>query len=234
MDKTINVMVVDDHPIFRDGLKSYLIRNPNISQIHMASDGAEAIEMLKRNNIEIIFMDISMPNMNGIEATRLIKKDHKAVKIIGISMFDDHNSINGMLLAGASGYLSKMASYEEIMTAFKAIDEGHRYFSPEIMNDIYDSNAFRKTLLKQLHMIEPLTNKEAEIVNMILQGHTSNKMAENLNISVKTVEAHRTHIFDKLRIKHLIELFYYALDIGLIKRNQNKRIWISFLFVIGM
>jgi len=208
------VVVVDDHKIMRDGLRNILENESNIEIIGEADNGRDAVKLILDKKPDIAIMDIGMPEMNGVEATRQIIKESSDVKIIALSMHYDMQFVQGMIKAGAKGYLLKDCAGAELITAIKAVSQDNTYICQEITNSLIDD--FSKAQSVEYVGDESiLTNRENEILQLLTEGKTTKQIAQDLFISVKTVEAHRTNIMHKLDIRNLPELTKYAIRKGI-------------------
>ncbi len=209
------ILLVDDHQILREGLRSMLSKQPDFQVVGEAETGTLAIEKAEKLQPDFIVMDVSLPDINGIDATKEILAEDSHVKIIALSMHSEKRFVLNMLRAGASGYLLKDCAFEELVTAIRFVQAGHLYISPAVGSGII------KDYLKQLeHLpdddIDVLSAKEREILKLIAGGKSTKEIAFGLNISPKTAETHRQHIMDKLGIYTTAELTRYAILQGII------------------
>jgi two-component system response regulator NreC len=220
MAKT-RILIADDHDVVRSGLKGLLQRVPTLSVVGEAANGEEAVRLAERFKPDIVIMDISMPVLNGIEATRQIKTAQPEVKVIILSVHEDEEYAYQILRAGASGYLLKNASKQDILAAIDSAVSGERFFSPGISRLIVDG--FLKRAKEGTEMTErpametQLSPRELEILTYIARGFTNRKIAETLFLSVRTVNTHRTNIMQKLNIHDTAGLVRHALTLGLVK-----------------
>lgn len=208
------VVVVDDHKIMRDGLRNILENESNIEIIGEADNGRDAVKLILDKKPDIAIMDIGMPEMNGVEATRQIIKESADVKIIALSMHYDMQFVQGMIKAGAKGYLLKDCAGAELITAIKAVSQDNTYICQEITNSLIDDFSKAQSV-EYVGDESVLTNRENEILQLLTEGKTTKQIAQDLFISVKTVEAHRTNIMHKLDIRNLPELTKYAIRKGI-------------------
>lgn len=211
----IKVFLVDDHHIVRSGIRSELSKNSNISVLGEASSGKDALEKLEKIIPDVILMDISMPEMNGLKATELIKKRMPNVKIIALTMHDNKNYVAELIRLGASGYIMKDSSPEELVKAIESVNDNELYFSPKINVDLIKSTP-RVSRASKAHLPGSLTTREESILKFLVNGLSNKEIAKELAISVRTVETHREHIHRKLNMKSLAELTKYAISAGLI------------------
>ena len=211
---SISVIIVDDHKIMRDGLRTILENESDIEIIGEAENGREAVKLIANKIPDVAIMDIGMPEMNGIEATRQIVKDIPDVKVIALSMNYDMQFVSGMLKAGAKGYLLKDCAGSELVSAIKTVHTNNTYISQDITNTLINDYSKYQTLD---HAPEEtiLTSRENEILQLLTEGNSTKQIAQELFISVKTVEAHRANIMHKLEIRNLPELTKYAIRKGI-------------------
>ena len=210
---SISVIIVDDHKIIRDGLKILLSNHGSINVVGEAENGREAIKITLEKRPDIVIMDIGMPVMNGIEATRQIVKDLPETKVIALSMHYDKQYVSGMLASGAKGYLLKDCAGEELSKAIKIVNEDNTYISQDITNTVIEGYAEIQDITTT-RIKASLTNREKEILQLLTEGASTKQIAAELYISVKTVEAHRANLMGKLNIHNLPELTKYAIRNG--------------------
>ena len=216
MDKT-RVLLVEDHTIVRKGLRSLLDKETGIKVVEEAEDGREAILKAEELHPDVVVMDIAMPGLNGLEATRQIKKRFPDIKIIILTMHANEEYILQSLKAGASGYLIKKAAPVELISAINAVHKGNSFLSPSISRTVIDEYIRRsKEISEGAEGFEQLTVREREVLQLIAEGHKTREIAELLYISIKTVETHRAHIMNKLDIHSTAELTRYAIRKGII------------------
>lgn len=210
---SISVIIVDDHKIIRDGLKTLLGKDKSIDIVGEAENGREAVKITFEKKPDVVIMDIGMPIMNGIEATRQIVKDLPETNVIALSMHYDKQYVSGMLGSGAKGYLLKDCAGEELSQAIKTVNENNTYISQDITNTVIEGYAdIQDSTTTQVKA--SLTNREKEIIQLLTEGASTKQIAAELYISIKTVEAHRANIMGKLNIHNLPELTKYAIRNG--------------------
>ena len=220
MDK-INVVLADDHVLVRDGIKALLEDEIGISVIDEASNGKEALKIVNKNSPNVLIVDIRMPELNGIEVVREIKKSHKNVKTLVLSMHDSEEYVIQAIQAGADGYLLKGASKEEFLKALNSIASGGKYFSGDvsaiIMNNFVNGNTNVSVINEKKTDENPfnLTKREKQILDLVLQLKNNKDIAEELKISKRTAEVHRFNLMKKLEVKNLMELSNKAKEYGL-------------------
>ena len=212
----IKVVLADDHQIVRHGLRSLLSAEPDIKVVGEADNGRAVVRLVQELSPQVVIMDISMPDLNGIEATRQILSDSSGVKVIALSMHSDSLFVLNMFKAGASGYLLKDCALEELVKAVRTVMNRKIYLSPSISDILIkdfvigwspeDSTSSAYSIL---------TAREREVLQLMAEGKTTNQIAESLCISVKTVEAHRKQLMTKLDIHSVAELTKYAIRQGL-------------------
>ena len=209
-----SIIIVDDHKIMRDGLRNILENESEIEIIGEADNGRDAVKLIIEKKPDIAIMDIGMPEMNGVEATRQIAKEMPNVKIIALSMHYDMQFVSGMLKAGAKGYLLKDCAGAELISAIKTVSKNNTYICQDITNTLIDDYSKGQSI-DYVGDDTILTNRENEILQLLTEGKTTKQIARDLFISVKTVEAHRTNIMHKLDIRNLPELTKYAIRKGI-------------------
>ena len=211
---SIRVILADDHKIMRNGLRALLEKHQDIEIVGEAADGRTAIDLALKHSPDVILMDVSMPDMNGIEATKKTIEKSPKVKIVALSMHSDKKFIAEMLNAGASGYLLKDCAAQELIQAIHTVMKNRSYLSPdiaEIMIKEYKQIVSRENL--SAHSL--LTSREREVLQLLAEGKTMKEIAFALEISVKTAETYRQHIMDKLDIHTIAGITKYAIREGL-------------------
>lgn len=207
----IKIILADDHKIVRDGLRTLIQRETDMDVIAEAEDGKIVVNLVQQLLPDLVIMDIVMPSMNGIDATRDILKKHPTIKVIALSMHSDKRFVIGMLEAGASGYLLKDCAFEELATAVRAVMSNQMYLSPRIADVIINRHS-ECSLNSSLSPV--LTAREVQILRLLADGVPSKDIASSLHISVKTVQAHRQNIMRKLNVNSGIDLVKYAIREG--------------------
>lgn len=204
----IRVALVDDHSLVRDGIRALLSVMPQLDVVGEAENGAQAIEMVGRCQPDLLLMDIGLKDKNGLELTRLLGKQYPHLKILILSMYDNHEYVSESVRSGASGYVLKNAPSREIIAAIEAIISGGTFYSAEIA----------QRLATDPHTDNELTPRESQVLYKMVQGLNNKEMARELDISVRTVETHRLSIRRKLNIDKPAALVKYAIDHGIISR----------------
>lgn len=214
--KTIKIMIVDDHNLIINGIKSLLSHINNFEIIGEANDGQQAIDLALEIKPDVIIMDISMPVLSGIEATKAILDKLPETKVIALTQHENSEYVNQILNAGGSGYLLKNSKKEEFVNAINSVCEGRKYFSKNIsdllLNDLLKNKSTKPKIDKEIL----LTRREKEIIQKIVNELNNNQIAEELNISLRTVETHRRNIMQKLSIKNVVSLIKYAVSNGIV------------------
>lgn len=208
--KRIKVLIVDDHTILRDGLERALGTNQNIGQIKQAKSGKEALEVLKKFEPDIVFMDIFMEEMDGLETSIRILEVFPEIKIIAFSQFDDKDHITGMFSCGVKGYVVKTSGINIINEAIETVMEGRNYFSKELSNTIFSDVKVQRPSFET----NRLTLRELEILKLISSGLKMRQIAEKLFLSERTIEWHKTNIMDKLEVESVPALVQVAIKGG--------------------
>ncbi|MFQ5857978.1 MAG: response regulator [Anaerolineae bacterium] len=214
---SIRVLIVDDHALMRAGLQALLGTQPDIEVIGHAASGIEALRSVEELEPDIILMDISMAGLDGLQATRKAKSMNPDVKIIALTMHEDESIVRGVLKAGASGYVLKRGAEDELLVAIRAVHRGEAFIHPSLTQSLIDG--YLEDAPDSPVDVEPeipLTPRELEVLSLIARGYRNQEIAEELVISVKTVESHKANIKEKLGIRSQSELVQYALRKGLV------------------
>lgn len=217
MNNRIRILLCDDHQIIREGLKSLLEKQPDMTVVGEGVNGLEAIRLAHDQKPDIVVLDIGMPELNGIAASRRIFEECGKIKVLALSMHSDHHFVTEMLQAGASGYMLKDSAFSELANAIRTIMAGGLYITPRIAAGVLDQftqQTKKKVRRKQQKKIE-LSQRESEILQMISEGKSSKDIAQTIHISIKTVETHRQHIMQKLGAHNVAALTKYAIREGL-------------------
>jgi two-component system response regulator NreC len=211
---SIRILLADDHKITRQGLRSLIDENDDMEVIAEAENGRDAVELAGQLKPDVVIMDVSMPDLNGVEATRQIIQDNPQMRIIALSMHSDTLFVSEMLKSGASGYLLKDCAFEELEQAIRTVTESKAYLSPSISGIIVEDYLHRLSKAEQ-STAEVLTDREREVLQLIAEGQSTKQIALKLHISAKTVETHRRQIMNKLDMHTVAELTKYAIRKGL-------------------
>ncbi len=220
----IRILLADDHQVIRTGLKSFLESQPDFKVVAEASNGREAIERALETRPDIILMDITMPEMDGLEATRQLKKLWPECVILCLTVHEDKFYFMEMLAAGASGYLTKQAASDELVSAIHAVAQGHVYLQPALARwllEDYQQLASRQEATgnesEAAVKLEVLSERERGVLEMVAQGLTNRQIGEKLELSPKTIARHRERIMSKLNLHTRVELVKFAISSGLVK-----------------
>jgi two-component system response regulator NreC len=211
---SIRILLADDHKIIREGLRSLLEKEPDLEVVAEAGNGAKTVKLARKLKPEIVIMDITMPDLNGIEATRQIIGELPNIKVIALSMHSDRRFVVGMLKAGASGYLLKDCAFDELIHTVHTVVSNRIYLSPGI-TDIVVNDYLRQISTTNSSVTSVLTAREREVLQLLAEGKTTKQIADHLYLSVKTIETHRRQIMFKLDIHSIAELTKYAIREGL-------------------
>jgi len=214
---SIKVLIVDDHKIVRDGLRILIDKQQDMKVVAEAEDGKVAVKLAKKLLPDVIIMDITMPGMNGIDATRQIISDTPSIKVIALSMHSDKRFVTGMLEAGASGYLLKDCAFNELAGAIRRVASNHLYISPGIPDAVANSFTNRNVQSRKPSM---LTKREREILHLLADGKTTRQISSLLTISTSTIQTHIRNIMMKLDLSSNAELIKYALKEGIISIDK--------------
>jgi two-component system response regulator NreC len=214
----IKVLLVDDHAILREGVHALLSREPDIEVVGEAGDGQEAVDQVPLLRPDVVIMDIVMPRMNGLEATRIIRERQPDVRVLILSMYDDHEYVVQIIQAGASGYVLKRVVTEDLVRAIHAVHAGESFLYPPIASTLI-GDYLRVTRGGQGEAAssgEALTAREREVLKLIANGHSNQEIADQLGVSRKTVDSHRANAMRKLDLHDVTQVVKYAIRTGLI------------------
>ncbi len=212
---SIRVILCDDHRVIRQGLRNLIDQQEDMDVIAEAENGREAIDLIAELEPDVVVMDVAMPELNGIEATRKIIDESPEVRVLALSMHADRHYAAGMLGAGASGYLLKDCAFEELADAIRRVSHGSTYLSPDIAGVVVKDYVERLSAPSDDTAFSVLTDREREVLQLVAEGNTTKQIAKMLHVSVKTIESHRQNIMDKLEIRSVAELTKYAVREGL-------------------
>lgn len=208
----VRIAVVDDHEIVRDGIQILLEDEPGFEIVGEAKTGKEAVEFCKSHKVDLVVMDITMPEMDGIQATKIIKEKHPEIKILALTMLSEDQHIRKMIKAGASGYILKSSGKEELIKAVNKIMDGQHYFSDgatqSILKELVNPVVSKVNSPQEVS----LTDRELEILKLIVDEYTNQEIADELFISVRTVDAHRRNLLQKTGAKNTAGLVKYAIE----------------------
>jgi len=215
----INVLIVDDHQVVRQGLRTFLELQEDVLVVGEAEDGQAAIEMVRQLNPDIVLMDLVMPNLDGISATRQVKALGPDVKVIALTSFTEDDKVFPAIQAGASSYLLKDVSPDDLVEAIRAVHRGEARLHPDIARKLMEQVAQQTSPSHESHL-ENLTEREREVVNLIAKGRSNQDIANELVISEKTVKTHVSNILGKLQLGDRTQLAIYAIKKGLVNPDQ--------------
>jgi len=211
---SIKVLLVDDHTLIREGLRSLLEKQPDVQVVGEAEDGRRAHELVAELSPDIVIMDVTMPRLGGIEATRQITGEFPSVKVIALSIHSKRRFVADMLSAGAAGYILKECLFDELVQAIQAVAAGGRYLSPRITDVVVDD--YVKRLSGGVDSpLASLTGREREVLQLVAEGKSTKQIAVELHVSTKTIEANRRQIMEKLDMHSVADLTKYAIREGI-------------------
>ena len=211
MKKPIRVLIADDHAIVRQGLRQILSDTPDLTVAGEAENGVQAVQMVRSGDWDVVLMDVSMPDRNGIDALKIIKKEFPRLPVLILSMYPEEQYAIRALKAGAAGYLTKQSAPELLVTAIRQVASGKKYVSPSLAEEL--ANAIGDDSERPPH--EKLSDREYQTLCMIASGKTPAEIAEALNLSVKTVSVYRARLLEKMNLRNNAELTHYGLKHGL-------------------
>lgn len=213
MKKPIRVLIADDHAIVRQGLRQILSDTPDLTVSGEAENGVQAVQMVRAGEWDVVLMDVSMPDRNGIDALKLIKKEYPRLPVLILSMYPEEQYAIRALKAGAAGYLTKQSAPELLVTAIRQVASGKKYVSPSLAEEL--ANAIGDDSERPPH--EKLSDREYQTLVMIASGKTLTQIGEELKLSVKTVSVYRARLLEKMKLKNNAELTHYGLKHGLVE-----------------
>jgi DNA-binding NarL/FixJ family response regulator len=211
---SIGILIAEDHTIVREGLRSLVEKQPDMEIVCEAEDGRTAVERVREFQPDVVIMDITMPNLNGVEATRQIVSEFPQIKVIALSIHSNRRFVADMLGAGAAGYVLKECLFDELVQAIKAVAAGESYLSPRITGVVIEHYVKGLAAVAD-SSLSTLTSREREVLQLIAEGKTTKKIALDLHVSTKTIEANRRQIMEKLDVHSIAELTKYAVREGL-------------------
>jgi len=213
------IVIAEDHTILREGLRALLSSNPDFEIVGEAGDGREAIRCVEKLKPHLVLTDLSMPRMNGMDAIREIKRRSPETKVLVLTVHKTEEYILATLQAGADGYLLKDSTHAELLAAVRHVLSGKHYISPGISDKVLDGYLEGRKTLKTRTSWETLTQREREILKLIAEGYKNKEIADDLCISVKTVEKHRANLMEKLNLHNVQALTTFAIEKGLVSRE---------------
>lgn len=207
----IKIMLVDDHSMIRFGLKSFL-EDGNITVVAEAKNGKEALELLKNNEIDVVVTDIMMPEMDGVELTQKVTELYPTINVLALTMMNESQNIKRMLSAGAKGYLLKDCKQEELIKAINEVNEGNNFYTPDVTQIIMQGLGTKPKPKKRTVQDIALTERELEVLHLICKEKSNAEIAEDLFITLRTVEAHKRNLLEKTGCKNVAGLVLYAIE----------------------
>jgi DNA-binding NarL/FixJ family response regulator len=215
----IQVLLADDHTVVRQGLRALLEAQPDIVVVAEAENGRQAVQLARKHSPKVVVMDIAMPNLNGLEATRQIVREIPGTRLLVLSSYNDDEYVSQMVKAGARGYLLKQTAATDLIKAVREVSLGNPFFSPAISRQLVDNN--RAGAGDGKKNID-LTSREMEVLQLIAEGKANKQIAAELDISIKTVEKHRQQVMNKLNIHEIAGLTRYAISKGIVERSRPQ------------
>ena len=209
--KKIRVLIVDDHTLVRDGIRSLLALVADIEIVGEAKNGREALEKTKQLAPDVVLMDLAMPVMGGLEATRRIRREFPGIKVLALTQYDDSEYVIPVIEAGARGFVTKMASFSELASAIQAIYRGESFLSPSAAAALIEECQQKTTAEGGQDPYQQLTDREREVLKLVAEGHTAREIAEMLVVSPKTVEWYKTSLMNKLNLHNRTDLIKFAI-----------------------
>lgn len=212
---TVKLLIADDHQMIREGLKALIEKEKGLQVVGEAADGKAALALADKLHPQVVLMDVSMPELNGIETTRRLLRAHRQTRVIALSGHPDRHYVSEMLKAGASGYILKHAAYEELVRAIREVMAGRTYLSPEVTQGVVDGFVRAAPGTPLGSAFATLTEREREALQLMAEGKSTKEIAAIMSISIKTVQTHRLNMLAKLKVRSVAELTKYAIREGL-------------------
>lgn len=209
----LRIFIADDHAVLRDGLKALVNGEPDMETVGEADNGRTACERAKELLPDVAIMDISMPDLNGVQATERLRRDSPGIKVLALTAYNDKPYLDQLLKAGVSGYVLKLSAAEELIRAIRTVAAGDVYLDPKMVHKVTDLYV-RNQSLKGERRHKELTPREEEVTRLVAQGYSNKDISERLKISVKTVETHKANLMEKLELRSRTEIVRYAVRQG--------------------
>jgi DNA-binding NarL/FixJ family response regulator len=219
MTMIVRLVLADDHTMIREGLKALIAQEAEFTVVGEADTGKEIVELARKTGAHVVIMDVSMPDLNGIEATRKLLKANPRIKVVALSGHANREFVREMLKAGASAYVLKSRAYEDLVRAIREVMNEKKYLSPDIARGVVDEYVEMSSSLGKKPAFVVLTDREREALQLIAEGKSTKEAAAALGVSIKTVETHRRNIMEKLNLQSVAELTKYAIREGLTSVN---------------
>ena len=211
---SIRILIADDHRIMREGLRTLIAREPGMIVVGEANNGKDTVTLCRTTACDAVIMDVAMPDLNGIEATRKIVRENPKAKVVALSAHSERHFVSEMLKAGAVGYVLKQAACEELVRAINEVVDGKIYLSPAVTQGVVDSYVRGPVRSSERPAFATLTDREREVLQLTAEGQSTKETAGVMSVSVKTVETHRRNIMEKLNLRGVAELTKYAIREG--------------------
>ncbi len=209
--KKIRVLVVDDHTLVRDGIRALLALAADIEVVGEAASGKEALQKVRQLGPDVVLMDLAMPAMGGLEATRRIRREFSGTKVLAVTQYDDSEYVIPVIAAGACGFITKSAAFSELASAIQAVHNGDSFLSPSAASALVEECQQKTTDKAEDDPYQQLTDREREVLKLVVEGHTAREIAEIMIVSPKTVEWYKTSLMNKLNIHNKADLIRYAI-----------------------
>jgi DNA-binding NarL/FixJ family response regulator len=222
--RKIGILLVDDHAVVRQGLRALLAGEEDMEVVGEAENGRQAVTLAKQRTPDVVVMDVAMPLLNGLEATRQILKQAPATKVLVLSSYGDDDSVQGLMDAGAAGYLIKQTAANDLLRGIREVQHGNCFFSPSVAKRLRDRSPDPLAGGQTARRPGELTSREAEVLQLIAEGFSNKQIAGELIISIKTVEKHRQQVMNKLNIHDVAGLTRYAISKRLVERTMPKMV----------
>jgi DNA-binding NarL/FixJ family response regulator len=214
--KKIRVLIADDHTLVRDGIRSLLALTADIEIVGEAANGREALEKVRQLVPDVVLMDLAMPIMGGLEATRRIRREFPATKVLALTQYDDSEYVIPVIAAGARGFVTKMSSFSELASAIQAVYRGDSFLSPSAAAALIEECQQKTNVEEGKDPYQQLTDREKEVLKLVVEGHSAREIADMLVVSPKTVEWYKTSLMNKLNIHNRTDLIKFAIRKALI------------------
>lgn len=222
MDNKFRIVLADDHTILREGLRALLSADPEFEVVGEAQDGREAVRCVEKLEPDLLVIDLSMPRMSGMDAIREVKKRYPDTRVIALTVHKTEEYILTTLQAGADGYVLKDATHDELVLAIKNVMAGNSYLSPGISEKVIEGYLVGRENSRSMSAWETLSQREREVLKLIAEGYKNKEIADDLCISLKTVEKHRANLMKKLDLHNAAALTIYAVEKGLLGMTKDE------------